>query len=44
MNNHSEKFTELENIKRNQTEPKNIITKIKNTLERINSSLDETEK
>ena len=32
-----------ENIKKNQTEPKNTITEIKNTLEGINSSLDDTE-
>ena len=33
MEEHSEDFNkELENIKKNQTEPKNIIIEIKNTL------------
>ena len=33
----------LENIKKNQTELKNIITEIKSTLEGINNRLDDTE-
>ena len=38
MDEHSEKFNrELENIKKNQTELKNIITEIKTTLEGVNS-------
>ena len=43
MDEHSKKFNkELENLK-NQTELKNTIIEIKNTLERINSRLDDTE-
>ena len=45
MDEHSEKFNEeLENIKKNQIELKNIITEIQNTLEGSNSRLDDTEK
>ena len=35
--------TELENIKKKQAELRNIITEIKNTLQGINSRLDDTE-
>ena len=35
---------ELENIKKNQIQVKNIIPEIKNTLEEINSRLNDTEK
>ena len=45
---HSEKLEvsnkELENIKKNQTEMKEIIIKMKNTLKGINNRLDDTEK
>ena len=34
---------ELENVKNNQIEMNNMITEIKNTLEGINSRLDDTE-
>ena len=34
---------ELENMKRNQSEMKNILTEMKNTLLGINSIVDETE-
>ena len=38
---HCEKFNkELKNIKKNKTEPKNVITEIKSTLEAINSRLN----
>ena len=40
---HSENFKELENIKKNQSELKNIIIEMKNTLEGINSRLRDTE-
>lgn len=41
---HSEKFNiELENIKKGQIELKNTIIEIKDTLEGINSRLDDTE-
>ena len=41
---HSDKFNKgLENIRKNQSEPKNTITEMKNTLEGINSRLDDTE-
>ena len=46
MDEQSEKlevFTELENIKDNQTEMKTTITVMKNTLEGINSKLNDTE-
>ena len=44
MDEHSEKFSkELQNIEKNRTELKDIITEIKNTLEGINSKLDVTE-
>ena len=36
--------TELENIKKNQTELKNIITEIKDTLDGINNRLGDIEK
>ena len=40
MDEQSQKFlTELENIKKNQTELKNAITEIKNTLEEINKMI-----
>ena len=35
---------EIENIKKNQSEMKNSITKIQNTLEQIDSRLQEAEK
>ena len=34
---------EIENIKKNEWDMKNIITEMKNTLEGINSKFDETE-
>ena len=41
---HSENFNEeLENIKKNQSDLKNTITETENTLEGINSILDDTE-
>ena len=44
MDEHSENFSkELENIKKNQSELKNTITENKNSQERINSRLDDTE-
>ena len=44
MDEHSEKFYRaLEGIKKNQTEPKNTITEMKNTLEGVNIRLNDTE-
>ena len=40
----NEKFNkELEDTKKNQTELKNIIIEVKNTLERINSRVNDAE-
>ena len=41
---HSGNFNkELENIKKNQLEQKNVLTEMKNTLEGINSRLEDAE-
>ena len=37
-------LTQLKNIKKNQTETMNKVTEIQNTLEGLNSRLDDTKK